>query len=111
MLLDWFSTKHIDEFADSIVAELLRRFPQSGADLSTEKSAEKAMKTLDRIFSRISAFAAEHRPNLYQKACFGNRIEWALKEAGYPAPFVQVVTQKFLAYMAIASAARTSARS
>ena len=110
MLLDWFSTKHIDEFADSIVAELLRRFPQSGADLSTEKSAEKAMKTLDRIFSRISAFAAEHRPNLYQKACFGNRIEWALKEAGYPAPFVQAVTQKFLAYMAIASAARTSAR-
>src|SRR2546426_3882898 len=64
MLLDWFSRKHIDEFADSIVAELLRRFPQSGADLSTEKSAEKAMKTLDRIFSRISAFAAEHRPNL-----------------------------------------------
>src|SRR5437879_7608851 len=75
MLLDWFSRKHIDEFADSIVAELLRRFPQSGADLSTEKSAEKAMKTLDRIFSRISAFAAERRPNLYQKACFGNRIE------------------------------------
>jgi len=65
----------------------------------------------DRIFSRISAFAAEHRPNLYQKACFGNRIQWALKEAGYPAPFVQVVTQKFLAYMAIASAARTSAPS
>ena len=111
MLLDWFSRKHIDEFADSIVAELLRRFPQSGADLSSEKSEEKAMKTLDRIFSRISAFAAEHRPNLYQKACFGNRIEWALKEAGYPAPFVQTVTQKFLAYMAIASAARTSARS
>ena len=111
MLLDWFSRKHIDEFADSIVAELLRRFPQSGADLSSEKSAEKAMKTLDRIFSRISAFAAEHRPNLYQKACFGNRIEWALKEAGYPAPFVQVVTQKFLAYMAIASAARPSAGS
>jgi hypothetical protein len=70
MLLDWFSRKHIDEFADSIVAELLRRFPQSGADLSTEKSAEKAMKTLD-----------------------------------------QVVTQKFLAYMAIASAAHTSVRS
>ena len=111
MLLDWFSRKHIDEFADSIVTELLQRFPQSGTDLSSEKSAEKAMKTLDRIFSRISAFAAEHRPNLYQKACFGNRIQWALKEAGYPAPFVQAVTEKFVAYMTIAPAARPSARS
>ena len=61
MLLDWFSRKHIDEFADSIVTELLQRFPQSGTDLSSEKSAEKAMKTLDRIFTRISAFAFNSR--------------------------------------------------
>ena len=44
MLLDWFSRKHVDAFADSIIAELLQRFPQSGADLSSEKSVEKAMK-------------------------------------------------------------------
>ena len=106
MLLDWFSRKHIDEFADSIVAELLQRFPQSGVDLSSAKSAEKAMKTLDRIFTRISAFAAERRPNLYQKACFGNRIRWALREAGYPEPFVEVATKKLTAYMTLASSAR-----
>ena len=106
MLLSWFSRKHIDEFADSIIAELLQRFPQSGLDLSSTKSAEKALKTLDRIFSRISAFAAKRRPNLYQKACFGNRIKWALKEAGYPAPFVEAATQKLMAYMALASDAR-----
>lgn len=106
MLLDWFSRKHIDEFADSIVAELLQRFPQSGTDLSTKKSAEKAMRTLDRIFVRISAFAAESRPNVYQKACFGNRIKWALKEAKYPEPFVEAATQKFVAYMAYAAAPR-----
>src|SRR5438105_4084829 len=111
MVLDWFSRKHIDEFADSIVAELRQQFPQAGVDLSTRKSAEKALRTLDRIFSRISAFAAEGRPNLYQKACFGNRIKWALKEAGYPEPFVEAVTQKFLAYMTIASATRPSVRS
>lgn len=111
MLLDWFSRKHIDEFADSIVAEVMQRFPQSGVDLSTPKSAEKAMKTLDRIFSRIGAFTAERRPNLYQKACFGNRIKWALKEAGYPAPFVKVATEKFLAYMTLASTAGSAPRS
>ena len=105
-MLGWFSRKHIDEFADSIVAELMQRFPQAGIDLTTTKSAEKAMKTLDRIFSRISAFAAERRPNLYQKACFGNRIKWALKEASYPEPFVEVATDKLVAYMTVASAAR-----
>ncbi len=31
MLLNWFSRKHIDEFADSIVAELLQRFPRADA--------------------------------------------------------------------------------
>ncbi len=106
MLLDWFSRKHIDEFADSIVAELLRHFPQSDAEVSTKKSAEKAMRTLDRIFMRISAFAAERRPNVYQKACFGNRIKWALKDAKYPEPFVEVATQKFVAYMTYAAVPR-----
>lgn len=111
MLLNWFSRKHIDEFADAIVAELMQRFPKSGVDVATARSAEKATRTLDRIFSRIAGFAAEHRPNLYQKACFGNRIKWALKEAEYPEPFVQVVTEKLLAYMTYASVPRRSAGS
>ena len=110
MLLDWFSRKHIDEFADSVVADLRQHFPQTGADLSTTKSAEKALRTLDRIFTRISAFAAERRPNLYQKACFGNRIKWALKEAKYPEPFVEAATDKLVAYMTVTSVARPASR-
>ena len=110
MLLDWFSRKHIDAFADAIVAELLQRFPQAGVDLTTAKSAEKALRTLDRIFTRISAFAAERRPNLYQKACFGNRIKWALKEAKYPEPFVEAATDKLVAYMTVTSTARRASR-
>jgi hypothetical protein len=103
-MLSWFSKKHIDEFADSIVAEVQACFPDAGADLSSARATEKALKTLDRMLLRIGAFAAERRPNLYQKACFGNRIKWGLKEAGYPAPFVDVITQKFVAYMALKSA-------
>ena len=88
----------------AIIAELLQRFPQSGADLSSEKSVEKAMKTLDRIFARIGAFAAERRPNLYQKACFGNRIKWALKEAGYPKAFVETWTYELITLVALKTA-------
>jgi len=104
MLLDWFSRKDVDEFADSIVTELLQHVPQAGVDVSTRKAAERAMKKVDRMLLRISRFAAEHRPNLYQKACFGNRVKWALKEAGYPAPFVEVATHEFITQMTLAAA-------
>src|SRR5437667_12577103 len=96
MLLDWFSRKDVDEFADSIVAELLQHFPQAGVDVSTKKAAERAMKKLDRMLLRISRFAAEHRPNLYQKACFGNRFSGALKKAGSPGRSVGVAPPEFI---------------
>ena len=96
MLLGWFATKEVDAFADSIVAEVVKRFPQSGVDVSTRKSAQRAMKNLEMMYSSITAFAVERRPNLYQKARFGNRLKWALKDAGYPEPFIDVVTHEFL---------------
>jgi hypothetical protein len=104
-MLGWFSSKHVDEFADSIIAELLERFPPTGIELSTERSAQKAMKNLDRILARIGAFAAERRPNLYQKARFGNRIQWTLKEAGYAPHVVDLVTHELVAKMALAARA------
>jgi hypothetical protein len=105
-MLGWFSSKHVDEFADSIIAELLERFPPTGIELSTDKSAQKAMKNLDRILARIGVFAAERRPNLYQKARFGNRIKWTLKEAGYAPHVVELVTHELVAKMALAARAR-----
>jgi hypothetical protein len=104
-MLSWFSSKHVDAFADSIVAELLERFPPTGIELSTEKSAERAMKNLERILSLIGVFAAEQRPGLYQKARFGNRVKWALKEAGYPPPMVELITHEVVAKMALATRA------
>jgi len=101
MLLRWFATKEVDAFADSIVAEVVKRFPQAGVDVSTRKSAERALKGLEMMYSSITAFAVEHRPNLYQKARFGNRIKWALKDAGYPDPFIDVITHELLKYLTI----------
>jgi hypothetical protein len=105
MPLRWFSRKEVDELADSIVAELVQHFPQSGIDASTKKSAQQATRKFGRMLSRIGEFAAERRPNLYQKACFGNRVKWGLKEAGYPAPFIDVATREFVTQMALASRA------
>jgi hypothetical protein len=106
MALTWFSTKAVDEFADSIVADVLERFPRGSVDLSTRKAAERAMRTLERMYSSISAFGIQNRPNLYQKARFGNRIKWALKDADYPDPFIEIVTTEFVKQLTITASAR-----
>jgi hypothetical protein len=104
--VNWFSTKEVDALADAIVAELRERFPQAGTDLSTRKSAEKAMKALERMAGDITRFAAQRSPNVYQKARFGNRIKWALKDAGYPAPFIDVVTHEFVKQLTLSASRR-----
>ena len=105
-MLAWFSTKGVDQLADSLVAEVLERFPGGQVDLSTKKSTERAMKTLERMYAQITAFGASERPNLYQKARFGNRVRWALKDTGYPAGFIDIVTHEFVKQMALSASAR-----
>jgi hypothetical protein len=103
MLFGWFSTEEVDRFADKVVADLVERFPPAGVELSSRKSAERMLRKLDRTFSNISAFGAERRPNLYQKARFGNRIKWNLKEAGYGEAFVEAVTSELVKYLTLSA--------
>ncbi len=105
-MFGWFSTKDVDQFADVIVSQVLERFPDGEVDLSSKKSAERAMKTLERMYSSIAEFAARQRPNLYQKARFGNRIRWALKDAGYAEGFVAIVTHEFVKQLTFSASAR-----
>jgi hypothetical protein len=102
MLFNWFNTKEVDAFADSVVAELQERFPPTGVDLSTKKSVERVMKNVDRLMQRVAEFSRERRLNLYKKARFGNRIKWALKEAKYPPLFVDVLTHELVTQLTLA---------
>lgn len=103
MLFSWLDTKQVDEFADSVVAELLQRFPPSGLDLSTKKTIERVVKNVDKLMLRVGDFARGRKLNLYKKARFGNRIKWALKEAQYPAQFVEVMTHELVTQLTLAS--------
>jgi hypothetical protein len=103
MLFSWLDTREVDEFADSVVADLLQRFPPSGIDLSTRKSIERVTKNVDKIMLRVGDFASRRRLNLYKKARFGNRIKWALKEAQYPPQFVEVMTHELVTQLTLAS--------
>ena len=106
MVFGFLDTKEVDEFADSIVAELLQRFPPSGVDLSTRKAIDRVMKNVERIGARVAEFGRERRLNVYKKARFGNRIKWALKEAKYPELFVDVMTQELVTQLTLAPRAR-----
>ena len=47
--------------------------------------------------------------NLYKKARLGNRVQWALKEAGYPEEFVEAFTRELVTHVALASRKVTKA--
>jgi hypothetical protein len=98
-MLGWFNTKELDEFADSLVAELLERVPPSGGKLSGTKAFQRVTRSFGATFARIDAFARSQRLNVYKKAHFANRIRWALKEAGYPEDFCATMTQELLMHL------------
>lgn len=101
MLSGLFNTRELDEFADSLVADLTRHFPPSGTTVSGKKTFEQLRRRFGATFGRIDQFARSHTLNLYTKARFANRVRWALKEAGYPPDFVSTMTQEVVVHMTL----------
>lgn len=101
-LWEWFDVKEVDAFADSIVAELRERYPPSGVELPATKAFDRLRKSFARMFARIDTFARSGSLNLYKKARLGNRVRWALKEAGYPEEFVETFTRELVTHVALA---------
>ena len=102
-MFEAFKTRKVDEFADSIVAELRERHPPEGATGKSPKDLERLRKLFGRIFGRIDAFAQENKLNLYTKARLANRIRWELKDAGYPEEFIETATREVATHVALAS--------
>jgi hypothetical protein len=101
-LPETISSKEVDEFADSVVAELLQRHPPRGDEVGDRKELARLRKAFGRVFSRIDGFARSHRLNLYSKARLANRIQWGLKDAGYRADFVETATHEVATHVALA---------
>ena len=106
MFGSWFDCKAVDEFADGVVADLVKRVPPSAVGSPAKKAAERLRSTNDMIFARADAFARSQRLNLYKKAHLGNRVKWALREAGYPQDFIDALTYELVTVVTLASGAR-----
>jgi len=109
MLFSWFDTRTVDAFVDGLVADLLRRHPPAtlpAAGPAGGKSGDKLRKAHDQVLAQAAAFARRERPNLYQKARLANRVKWGLREAAFPAWFVDEFAYEIAAVVASANASR-----
>ena len=101
-LPETISAKDVDEFADSIVAELLQRHPPRADEVGDRKELARLRKAFGRVFTRIDSFARSHRLTLYTKARLANRVQWGLKDAGYREDFVETATREVATHVALA---------
>ncbi|HYR34162.1 MAG TPA: hypothetical protein VEQ87_07730 [Burkholderiales bacterium] len=101
-MFGWFSTAEVDRFADSLVADMMKRVPPTS--LSEARTSPKRFGRMTEVLSdQVRSFARAHRPNFYQRARLGNRVKWALKEAYYPEAFVDAFTTELITLVTIAA--------
>ena len=96
-MFGWFDFREVDAFADGVVADLLKRSPPAGLHMPAKKAAERMRRGEDVIFAR------ERRPSFYKKARLGNRVRWALREAGYPEEFADALSEELVAVVTLAA--------
>jgi hypothetical protein len=100
-MLKWFDSREVDKFADWLTSEIIKRYPPEGMDTDAKKSTQRLKRVLDSLFQRIEAFAAENMLNIYQRARLGNRVRWAMRDAGYPLPFSESFTHEVVTVITV----------
>ncbi|HTM61317.1 MAG TPA: hypothetical protein VL199_13245 [Burkholderiales bacterium] len=102
-MLKWLRTKEVDAFADSVVSELTKRVPLDMLRKEGGKADKRFHRMTDVISDQVRAFGLKERPNVYQRARLGNRVKWALKDAGYPEPFIDAFTTELVTLVTVAT--------
>jgi hypothetical protein len=103
-MFKWFDSSEVDKFADWLSAEIIKRYPPAGLDTDTRKAVQRLQKVHDSLFLRVEAFAKENRLNIYQRARLGNRVKWAMRDAGYPLPFSESFTHEVVTVISVVNA-------
>lgn len=98
----WFDTKEVDVFAQWVVDDLVRRMPPASLGRADRKFGERVQRMTEAISARAREFALAQRPNFYKRATLGNRVKWALKEAGYPEEFIAAFTTELITLVTVA---------
>ena len=103
-MLSWFDTKEVNAFADWVVDELRNRLSSESLERPERdrKLGDRVRRMTEAISDRARDVAKARRFNFYQRARLGNRVKWALKEAGYPDEFVTAFTTELITLVTVA---------
>ena|SRR5437868_2774058 len=100
-MLKWLRTTEVDGFADTVVSELTKRVPLNMLRKEGGKADKRFGRMNDVISDQARTFGQSQRPNVYQRARLGNRVKWALKDAGYPDPFVDAFVTELVTLVTV----------
>ncbi len=103
-MLKWFDATEVDKFADWLSEEIIKRYPPTGVDTDPKKASKRLQKVHESLFLRVEAFAKENKLNVYKRARLGNRVKWAMRDAGYPIRFSEEFTHEVVTVISIINA-------
>ncbi len=100
MILEFFSTRKVTEFAKSLAQDVAKRYPPAIANNPAQMVSHKRLSgILEEAFTRAAEFNRENQLGWYKKAKLGNEFKWELKEMGYDEKFVDVATEGLIVYV------------
>ena len=100
MILEFFSTRKVNEFAKSLAQDVSKRYPPAIANNPAQMVSQKRLSgILEEAFTRASEFNPEHKLGWYKKAKLGNEFRWELKEMGYDEKFIEMATEGLIVYV------------
>lgn len=105
-MLRWFRTNEVDALADAVVGDLTQRVPLNALRKEGAKADKRFSRMTEVISDRVRAFARDKRPNTFQRARLGNRVKWALRDVGYPEPFVDAFVTELVTLVTVAGKSR-----
>ena len=105
-MLKWLRTQEVDALADKVVDDLMKRVPLNELRKEGAKADKRFHRMTEVVSNEVRAFGYTQRPGVYQRARLGNRVKWALKDAGYPEPFVDAFTTEVVTLVTVAAKSR-----
>ena len=91
MTLSWFDAKEAKDFGETLAQLLIERTPAEGT-LGEGRLTKKHTAMLHQLDRHVVQFRQQHKLNVYKKAQLGNRFKWTLKEKGYDAGYIDLLT-------------------
>lgn len=93
VILNWFDTSEVKQFAHSIAAQYDRSRKSSALRMD---DASKRLKKFDKLVAEVREFERSKKLNIYKKAKLAKEIGNGLREQGIPEPEISVFVDSLL---------------